>query len=82
MALKHDDFERAVEELLSPQHQEFMLFMQSQLEKDPNDLIFHKFKRAQEVMRMIRTSTPSVPPFSIDEALGVLQEAVRRLKEE
>lgn len=79
MALQKDDFERAVEGLLSPQHQEFMLFMQSQLEKDPNDLVFHKFKRAQEVIRMVRTSTPSVPPFTIDEALDVLQEAVRRL---
>ena len=79
MALRKDDFERAVEGLLSPQHQDFMLFMQSQLEKDPNDLIFHKFKRAQEVIRLVRTSTPSVPPFGIDEALDVLQEAVRRL---
>ncbi len=81
MALTKDDFERAVEGLLSPQHEEFMLFMQSQLERDPNDLIFHKYKRAQEVIRIVRTSTPSVPPFTIEEALDVLQEAVRRLNE-
>lgn len=81
MALTKDDFERAVEGLLSPQHEEFMLFMQSQLERDPNDLIFHKYKRAQEVIRMVRTSTPTVPPFTIEEALDVLQEAVRRLNE-
>ncbi len=79
MSLKKEDFERAVEGLLEPQHQEFMLFMQSQLEKDPHDLIFHKFKRAQEVIRMVRTSSPTVPPFTIEEALDVLQEAVRRL---
>ncbi len=79
MALQKEDFERAVEGLLSPQHQEFMLFMQSQLERDPHDLIFHKFKRAQEVIRMVRTSTPNVPPFTIEEALDLLQEAVRRL---
>jgi hypothetical protein len=81
MALQKDDFERAVEGLLSPQHEGFMLFMQSQLEKDPNDLLFHKFKRAQEVIRIVRTSSPSVPPFSIEEALDLLQEAVRRLNE-
>jgi hypothetical protein len=79
MTLQKDDFERAVEGLLSPQHQEFMLFIQSQLEKDPNDLIFHKFKRAQEIIRMVRVSTPNVPPFTLDEALDLLQEAVRRL---
>jgi hypothetical protein len=79
MALQKDDFERAVEGLLSPQHEEFMLFMQFQLEKDPNDLIFHKFKRAQEVIRMVRTSSPTVPPFTIEEALDLLQEAMRRL---
>lgn len=79
MTLKKDEFERAVEGLLSPQHQEFMLFMQSQLERDPNDLIFHKFKRAEEVIRLVRASSPAVPPFGIDEALYVLQEAVRRL---
>jgi hypothetical protein len=79
MALLKDDFERAVEGLLSPQHEDFMLFMQSQLEKDPNDLIFHKFKRAQEVIRMVRTTSPSLPPFTIEEALDVLQEAVRRM---
>ena len=79
MALNRDDFERAVEGLLSPQHEEFMVFMQSQLEKDPDDLVYHKFKRAQEVIRMVRSSTPNVPPFTIDEALDLLQEAVRRL---
>lgn len=76
--MKRDEFERAVEGLLSPQHEEFMSFMQSRLEKDPNDLIYHKYKRAQEVIRMVRTSAPAIPPFSIDEALDMLQEAVRR----
>jgi hypothetical protein len=81
MALQKDDFERAVEGLLSPQHEGFMSFMQSQLDRDPNDLLFHRFKRAQAVIRIVRASRPTVPPFSIEEALDLLQEAVRRSNE-
>ena len=80
MALKKRNFEKAVNGLLSPHNYEYMLFIQSQLKKNPHHLLTHKLARAQDVMKIVQAETPSAMLNSSEDALKVLREAVKRLK--
>lgn len=80
MALKKRNFEKAVNGLLSPHNYEYMLFIQSQLKKNPHHLLSNKLARAQDVMKMVQAETPSAMLSSSDDALRVLREAIKRLK--
>jgi hypothetical protein len=80
MAIKRGNFEKAVNTLLSPHNYEYMLFIQSQLKKNPHHLLSHKSARGQDVIKMVQSETPSAMLSSPDDALRVLREAVRRLK--
>ncbi len=80
MAIKRKNFEKAVNGLLSPHNYEYMLFVQSQLKKNPHHLLTHKLSRAQDVIKIVQAETPSAMLSSLDDALRVLREAVRRLK--
>jgi hypothetical protein len=80
MALKKRNFEKAVNGLLSPHNYEYMLFIQSQLKKNPHHLLSKKSARAQDVIRMVQAETPSAMLTDSADALRVLREAVKRLK--
>lgn len=80
MALKRHNFEKAVNGLLSPHNYEYMLFIQSQLKKNPHRFLSNKVARAQDIMKLVQAETPSATLSSFDDALRVLREAVRRLK--
>lgn len=80
MSLKKVDFEKAVETLLCPRYYEYMLFVQSQIEKSPRHRGFTKYRQIKDVIRMVRADNPSVRALNMDDALDVLREAVRRLK--
>ncbi len=80
MALKRRNFEKAVNGLLSPHNYEYMLFVQSQLRKNPHHLLKHKIARAQDVIKIVQAEAPSAMLSSSEDALRVLREAVKRLK--
>ncbi len=80
MALKRHNFEKAVNGLLSPHNYEYMLFIQSQLKKNPHHLLSHKNARAQDVIKIVQAEAPSAMLNSSEDALRVLREAVKRLK--
>jgi hypothetical protein len=80
MALKKSNFEKAVNGLLSPHNYEYMLFIQSQLKKNPHRFLAQKIVRAQDIIKMVQTETPSAMLNSFDDAMRVLREAIRRLK--
>ncbi len=80
MSLRKPYFEKAVNNLLTPAHYEFLLFVQNQIKKDRHDLQHHEQKRAGEVIRLVRQGNVRVPPFSTGEAISVLTEAMRRLR--
>jgi hypothetical protein len=80
MSLKKYDLERAVQSLLCPRNYEYILFVQSQLEKDPRYLASQKQRQARNVISMVSSATPTGPSLHANEALHVLREAVRRLK--
>jgi hypothetical protein len=39
-----------------------------------------KAQHAREVIKIVHAEVPLLPPFSVDEAIHVLKEAVHRLK--
>jgi hypothetical protein len=80
MPLKKRNFEKAVDGLLSPHNYEYMLFIQSQIKKNPHRFFSERVARAQDVLRLVQAETPSAMLSSSDDALRVLREAVRRLK--
>lgn len=80
MALKRHNFEKAVNGLLSPHNYEYMLFVQSQLRKNPHHLVKHNVARAQDVIKIVQAEAPSAMLSDSGDALRVLREAVRRLK--
>jgi hypothetical protein len=80
MSLGKSDLEQAVGGLLCPRHYEYLLFLQSQLEKHPSDLAAHRFKAAEDVIKMVRSARPSIPPLGVKDALHVLDEALKRLE--
>ncbi len=80
MSLRKHDLEQAVGGLLCPRHYEYLLFIQSQLDKNPADLAEHKYKAAEDVIKMVHSARPSIPPLGITDALNVLHEALKRLQ--
>lgn len=80
MPRKKRDFEKAVSCLLSPNNYEYMLYIQSQIRKDPRRLSSPGFVKPQDVIRMVHAGNPSATPADSGDALRVLREAVRRLK--
>ncbi len=80
MALRKRDFEKAVNCLLSPHNYEYMLFVQSQLKKNPHRFLSQNFPKAQDIVRIVQAVNPSATLSNSDDALRVLREAVRRLK--
>jgi hypothetical protein len=80
MSLKKRNFEKAVNGLLSPHNSEYMLFIQSQLKKNPHRFLPRGVVCAQDVVETVQAETPSAMLSSSDDALRVLREAIRRLK--
>ncbi len=80
MSLRKADLEQAVGGLLCPRHYEYLLFLQNQMEKHPSDLAAHKYKAAEDVIKMVRSARPSIPPLGVSDALSVLNEALKRLQ--
>jgi len=80
MSLKKADLELAVGGLLCPRHYEYLLYLQSEMEKHPADLATHRSKAAEDVIKMVRSARPTVPPLGVTDALNVLNEALKRLK--
>ncbi len=80
MSLRKNDLEKAVQSLLCPRNYEYILFVQSQIEKNPGYLRLQKEKQAKNVINMISSASPSGPSLHANEALHVLREAVRRMK--
>ncbi len=80
MSLRKNDLEKAVQSLLCPRNYEFILFVQSQIEKNPGYLSLQKEKQAKNVINMVSSASPSGPSLHTNEALHVLREAVRRMK--
>jgi hypothetical protein len=80
MSLRKNDLEKAVQSLLCPRNYEYILFVQSQIEKNPRYLLSQKQRQVKNVINMVSSSTPSGPSLHADDALHVLREAVRRLK--
>ncbi len=80
MALKKTNLEKAVNGLLSPHNYEYMLFLQSEFKKNPRHLHLHKIARAKDIIRIVQSQAPSAMLSSLDDALLVLREAMRRLK--
>ncbi len=80
MSLRKNDLEKAVQSLLCPRNYEYILFVQSQIEKNPGYLSLQKQRQAKNVINMISSATPSGPSLHANEALHVLREAVRRIK--
>ena len=80
MALRKTEIERAIQSLLCPRNYEYILFVQSQIEKDPEFLSSQQQRQAKNVINMVSSSTPTGPCLHTNEALQVLREAVRRLK--
>jgi hypothetical protein len=80
MSLRKNDLEKAVQSLLCPRNYEYILFVQSQIEKDPHYLTSQKQRQAKNVINMVSTAAPSGPSLHVNDALHVLREAVRRLR--
>ncbi len=80
MSLRKSDLERAVQSLLCPRNYEYILFVQSQIEKNPAYLASQKQRQAKNVINLVSSATPSSPSLHTNEALHVLREAVRRIK--
>lgn len=80
MSLRKSDLEQAVGGLLCPRHYEYLLFLQNQLEKHPADLAAHRYKAAEDVIKMVRSARPSIRPLGVAEAISVLNEALKRLQ--
>ena len=80
MSLRKADLDQAVGGLLCPRHYEYLLYVQSQMEKRPPDLAAHRYKAAEDVIKMVRSARPSIPPLGVADALNVLNEALKRLQ--
>jgi hypothetical protein len=80
MSLRRNDLEKAVQSLLCPRNYEYILFVQSQIEKDPRYLASQKQRQAKNVINMVSSAVPSSPSLHVNDAMHVLREAVRRLK--
>jgi hypothetical protein len=80
MSIRKSDLEKAVQSLLCPRHYEYILFVQSQIEKNPRYLTLQRQKQAKNVINMVSSAIPSGRSLQANEALNVLREAVRRLK--
>lgn len=80
MSLRKNELERAVQGLLCPRNYEYILFIQSQIEKNPAFLTSQKHRQAKNVISMVSSAVPSSPSLHTNEALHVLREAVRRIK--
>lgn len=80
MSLRRNDLERAVQSLLCPRNYEYILFVQSQIEKNPGFLVSQKQRQAKNVINLVSSATPSGPCLHANDALHVLREAVRRIK--
>ncbi len=80
MSMRKNDLEKAVQSLLCPRNYEYILFVQSQIEKNPGYLASQKEKQAKNVINLVSSATPSGPSLHANEALHVLREAVRRMK--
>jgi hypothetical protein len=80
MSLHKNDLEKAVQSLLCPRNYEYILFVQSQIEKDPHYLTSQKQRQAKNVINMVSSAAPSGPSLHTNDALHVLREAVRRLR--
>ena len=50
MSLRKNDLEKAVQSLLCPRNYEYILFVQSQIEKDPHYLASQKQRQAKNVI--------------------------------
>jgi hypothetical protein len=80
MALRKEHFEEAVNGLLAPRHYEYLLFVQHEVEKTRTLDSVGKYRRANEVAKMVRSSLPTLPILSVSDSIHVLKEAVRRLR--
>ena len=80
MSLRKNELEKAVQSLLCPRNYEYILFVQTQIEKNPGFLTTQKQRQARNVINLISSATPSGPSLHTNEALHVLREAVRRIK--
>ncbi len=80
MSIRKNEFEKAVQSLLCPRNYEYILFVQSQIEKDPAFLRGQSERQAKNVISMVSSATPSAPSLHTHDALIVLREAVRRIR--
>jgi hypothetical protein len=80
MSLRKNHVEKAIQSLLCPRNYEYILFVQSELEKDPAYLKMQKDRQARNVIKMVSSAPALGPQLHIDEAIYVLREAVRRIK--
>ncbi len=80
MSLRKADLEQAVGGLLCPRHYEYLLFLQIQMAKHAFDIGARRYKAAEEVIKMVRSARPSIPPLGVADALTVLNEALKRLQ--
>ncbi len=80
MSLRKNEIEKAVQSLLCPRNYEYILFVQSQIEKDPDFLTSQTQRQAKNVISLVSAGVPSGPCLHTNEALRALREAVRRIK--
>jgi len=78
--LGKNDLEKAVQCLLCPRNYEYILFVQSQVEKNPAYLTVLKEKQAKNVVTLISQAKGPGRTLQPDEAIHVLREAIRRIK--